>query len=165
LLALLTSTKQVRGQGIEIDEQAIYACVAKGLSVFHGDIDTGLSEYQEAAFDYVILNQSLQQVRHFENVLTDALRVGRQVIAGFPNFAYLTARIQLGLLGKAPVTPTLPYTWYESPNVHFFSLADFFSFCQMQGITIVERMFLDGDRIVTFWPNLFANIGIFLLRK
>jgi methionine biosynthesis protein MetW len=165
LLAALVQEKQVRGQGIEIDEQAIYACVAKGLNVLHGDIDSGLSEYQARSFDYVILNQSLQQVQHFENVLTDALRVGHKVIAGFPNFAYWRARVQLCFSGRAPVTPSLPYTWYESPNVHFFSLSDFLRFCRMKGIVIAKRMFIDGDRMVTFWPNLFANIGIFLLQQ
>lgn len=165
LLAALVQQKQVRGQGIEIDEQAIYACVAKGLNVLHGDIDSGLSEYQDRSFDYVILNQSLQQVQHFENVLTDALRVGRQVIAGFPNFAYVTARFRLCFQGKAPMTPSLPYTWYESPNVHFFSIADFRSYCAKKGITIEASLFLGNNRRVKVWPNLLANIGIFLLRK
>ncbi|MDD4955804.1 MAG: methionine biosynthesis protein MetW, partial [Candidatus Omnitrophica bacterium] len=87
LLELLMLKKNVRGQGIEIDEQAIYRCVAKGLSVLHGDIDTGLSEYKDKAFDYIILNQSLQQLKHVETVLFDALRVGKKVIVGFPNFA------------------------------------------------------------------------------
>ena len=88
MLYLLIKDRGARGQGIEIDEQAIYACVAKGLSVFHGDIDSGLSDYPDCSFDYVILNQSLQQVRHVEPVLQDSLRVGKKLIVGFPNFAH-----------------------------------------------------------------------------
>lgn len=163
LLKLLARGKQVRGQGIEIDEQAIYACVAKGLNVLHGDIDSGLSEYQDQSFDYVILNESLQQVRHLQTVLTDALRVGKYVIVGFPNFAYYPARLQMMFLGRSPITPALPYTWYESPNVHFFSIADFGDYCRKNHITVHQKIFLGGKRRIRFFPNVFANIGIFLL--
>jgi methionine biosynthesis protein MetW len=165
LLAALIARKNVRGQGIEIDEQAIYACVAKGLNVLHGDIDTGLSEYQARSFDYVILNESLQQVQHLETVLIDALRVGKYVIVGFPNFAYYPARLQLMFLGRSPITPALPYTWYESPNVHFFSLADFIGYCRKKHLTIHQKIFLGGKRHIRIFPNIFANIGIFLLTK
>ncbi len=163
LLYILIKEKNVQGQGIEIDEQAIYQCVAKGLNALHGDIDTGLSEYQDTSFDYVILNQSLQQVAHFETVLTETLRVGKNVIVGFPNFAYYKARIQLFFLGKAPVTTSLPYTWYDSPNIHFLSIADFVEYCRAKKITIERNFYLGEKKRVFFFPNLFANIGIFLL--
>ena len=163
LLALLTRERQVRGQGIEIDEHAIYDCVAKGLNVLHGDIDSGLSEYQDRSFDYVILNESLQQVQHLQSVLIDALRVGRQVIVGFPNFAYYPSRLQMMFRGRSPITPALPYTWYESPNVHFFSIADFIDYCRKHRITMHQKIFLGGKRRIGFFPNVFANIGIFLL--
>ncbi|HGJ67164.1 TPA: methyltransferase domain-containing protein, partial [bacterium] len=91
LLYLLVKEKQVKAQGVDIDEQAIYKCVEKGLSVFHGDIDSGLADYNDKSFDYVILNQSLQQVRNLENALEDALRVGQKVIVGVPNFAHYKA--------------------------------------------------------------------------
>ena len=108
LMALLKRERGINKlQGIEIDEQAIYRCVARGLSVFHGDIDTGLSEYEDKSFDFVILNQSFQQVKKPDAVLTESLRVGRKVIVGFPNFAYYKARYQLGILGRAPVTRSL----------------------------------------------------------
>ena len=108
LLYALIKEKQARGQGIEIDEQAIYKCVAKGLNVLQDDIDAGLKDYEDLSFDYVILNQSLQQIEHFDTVLKETLRVGRKVIVGFPNFAYFRARMQLFFLGKAPLTPSLP---------------------------------------------------------
>ena len=125
LLSQLVQGKNVRGQGIEIDEQAIYKCVAKGISVFHEDIDNGLPEYGDKSFDYVILSQSFQQVRKPDEVLTEALRVGRQVIISFPNFAHYSARYHYSIKGRAPVTPSLPYEWYDTPNTHFLSISDF----------------------------------------
>ncbi len=165
LLDLLVREKNVRGQGIEIDEQAIYRCVARGLSVLHGDIDTGLSEYKDKAFDCVILNQSLQQLRHVETVLNDALRVGKRVIIGFPNFAHFSARLRLFFKGRVPVTASLPYTWYETPNLHFLSLSDFIDYCREKNIKIKRSVYFDRDKRVRFLPNLLANIGIFLISR
>lgn len=165
LLALLTREKQVRGQGIEIDDQAIFECVAKGLSVFHDDIDSGLTEYGKGSFDYVVLNQTFQQVRRPDIVLTEALRVGRRVIVGFPNFAYITARTQIFFRGKTPVTPSLPYAWHNTPNLHFLSILDFVEYCRAQGIVIEDAKFLGLRKKVTLFPNLFARTGIFVLRK
>ena len=162
LLALLVQEKQVRAQGIEIDEQAIYACVARGLSVFHGDIDSGLSDYAERSFDYVILNQSLQQVKKIETVLNDALRVGRKVIIGFPNFAHVTARFQIFFGGRTPVTPSLPYEWHDTPNLHFLSISDFTQYCTKHRITIEQAIFLGKARKkIRVLPNLLARTGIF----
>ncbi|MGD0337144.1 MAG: methionine biosynthesis protein MetW, partial [Candidatus Omnitrophota bacterium] len=154
LLYILTREKNVRAQGIEIDEQAIYKCVARGLSVFHGDIDSGLSEYKDKSFDYVILNQSLQQVRHAKTVLNEALRVGKKVIVGFPNFAHINARWQIFFGGRAPVTAALPYTWYESPNFHFLSNFDFIDYCKDEKIRIERAIFLGNKRRVHLFPNL-----------
>jgi len=165
LLALLVREKKVRGQGIEIDEKAIYDCVERGLNVLHGDIDTGLSEYRDGAFDYVILNQSLQQVEHLERVLTDSLRVGRKVIVGFPNFAHVGSRAQLFFRGISPVTPSLPYTWYETPNRHFLSISDFITYCNARPIRIEKRAYLGARADVHFFPNVFARTGLFLISK
>lgn len=165
LLELLIREKNVRGQGIEIDEQAIYKCIAKGLNVLHGDIDSGLSEYRDKAFDYVILNQSLQQLRHVEPVLFDALRVGKKVIIGFPNFAYFRARFRLILRGRAPITKSLPFTWYETPNLHFLSIYDFTDYCRVKNITIERSAYLATNSRVNILPNLFAQLGIFLISK
>ena len=165
LLALLVQEKQVRAQGIEIDEQAIYACVARGLSVFHGDIDTGLADYADRSFDYVLLNQSLQQVKKIETVLIDALRVGRKVIIGFPNFAHVTARFQIFFRGRAPVTPALPYEWYDTPNLHFLSIYDFTQYCTKHRIAIEQSIFLGTGKKIRVLPNLFARTGIFLVAQ
>jgi methionine biosynthesis protein MetW len=165
LLYMLIKDRGARGQGIEIDEQAIYTCVARGLNVFHGDIDSGLSEYPDRSFDYVILNQSLQQVRHVEPVVVDCLRVGKKVIVGFPNFAHYSARLQMFFKGRAPVTASLPYQWYETPNLHFLSICDFFVFCRDKGITIERCEYIGNRGRLSRFPNIFAQTGIFVICK
>ena len=165
LLYILIKEKGIRGQGIEIDEQAIYKCVAKGLNVFHGDIDIGLSEYKDKSFDYVVLNQSFQQVRHVDIVLKDALRVGKKVIVGFPNFAYYKSRAQIFFQGKTPVTSSLPYQWYKTPNLHFLSISDFKGYCRVKDIKIEKSFYIGGKRQVSAFQNLLAQSGIFLISK
>jgi methionine biosynthesis protein MetW len=163
LLDLLVRERSVRAQGIEIDEQAIYQCVAKGLSVFHEDIDHGLSDYADQSFDYVILNQSFQQVKSPDLVLKEALRVGREVIAGFPNFAHYQARLQIFFEGKTPLTPSLPYEWHDTPNLHFLSISDFIEYCRQRHIKLEKAAFVGKKRGITIFPNLFALTGIFLI--
>jgi methionine biosynthesis protein MetW len=165
LLYLLIKGKQARVQGIEIDEQAIYKCVAKGLNVFHGDVDSGLAEFNDKSFDYVILNQSLQQILHVDKVVTDALRVGKKVIVGIPNFAHYKSRLQMFFQGKAPVTEALPYQWYETPNLHFLSILDFKKYCRAKKINIESNVCIDENRKILLLPNLFAQVGIFLISK
>lgn len=163
LLSLLVREKKARGQGIEIDEQAIYKCVSRGLSVFHGDIDFNLSEYEDKSFDYVILNQSLQEVKKPEIVLRESLRVGRKVIVGFPNFVHYSARLQIFFKGKTPITSSLPYEWYNTPNLHFLSISDFMGYCRRKNIRIEKSFFIGENKKVRIFPNLFALVGIFLI--
>jgi methionine biosynthesis protein MetW len=166
LIALLRKEKNIaRAQGIELDEQAIHKCVERGLSVFHGDIDSGLAEYTEKSFDYVILNQSFQQVRKPDEVLNEALRVGKEVVVGLPNFAHISARYQLAILGRAPITPSLPYEWYNTPNVHFLSIADFIRYCGKRTITIEKAVYLGKKNPIKLFPNVFALVGIFLIKR
>lgn len=163
LLSALVREKEARVQGIEIDKRAIYRCVARGLSVFQEDIDTGLSEYKDKSFDYVILSQSLQQVRKPDSVLREAARVGKKTIVSFPNFVHYGARFQILFRGKVPVTDALPYPWYDTPNLHFLSISDFIEYCRTRTIKIEKSVFIGGNRRVRIFPNLFAEIGIFLL--
>jgi homoserine O-acetyltransferase/O-succinyltransferase len=165
LLTLLVQENNARAQGIEKDSQAIYKCVARGLSVFHGDLDTGLSEYGDNSFDYVILNESLQQVALPDRVLTEALRVSKEVIVGVPNFGHYASRSYIFFKGKAPVTQSLPYEWYDTPNLHFLSISDFVTYCNKRTIIIKDAAFIRKNKIVNMMPNFFAEIGIFLITK
>ena len=163
LLTRLIQEKQVRAQGIELSEQAIHQCVARGVSVFQEDIDAGLAEYGDKSFDYVILNQTFQQVKKPDFVLHEALRVGKQSIVGFPNFVHFRARFQIFFHGKVPVTSSLPFEWYNTPNLHFLGIADFREYCKKRQIRIEQAEYVAGKRRVRFLPNLFADIGLFLL--
>ena len=165
LLQLLVEEKNVKGQGIEIDKQCIYDCVAKGLSVLQGDFDTGLSEYGDKSFDYVILNQTFQQVKNPDFVLQEAIRVAGRVIVGFPNFVYYKGRFQLFFKGRVPVFPALPYEWYSTPNLHFLSLYDFIGYCHKKNIKIEKSVFYSGNKTIRLLPNFFAQDGIFLITK
>jgi len=165
LLSLLVRETKCRGQGIEINNQKLYEAIASGLSVMCGDIDTGLAEYGDNSFDYVILNQSLQEVRFIEKVLEDALRVGKRVIIGIPNFAYFKARLQIFFRGSMPVTGTLPYKWYDTPNLHFVTIKDFSEYCKKENIIIEKTVFMSANKRIGLLPNLFAKNGIFVIKK
>ncbi|HLC00863.1 MAG TPA: methionine biosynthesis protein MetW [Candidatus Bathyarchaeia archaeon] len=163
LLSHLIEEKHVRAQGIELSDEAIHRCVARGLSVFQEDIDSGLAAYGDKSFDNVILNQTFQQVKKPDLVLREALRVGKKAIVGFPNFCYITDRFQIFFRGRVPVTPSLPYEWYDTPNLHFLSIADFQEYCKKRDFQIEKSVFIRGNTKVRFFPNLFAEVGLFLL--
>ena len=165
LLDLLIKEKGARGHGIEIDVKEIYKCVAKGLNILHTDIENGLADYKDRSFDYVILNQSMQQILHVDPVLQDALRVGKKVIVGFPNFVYYRSRLQILFSGRTPVNTSLPYQWHETPNLHFLSILDFIEYCRKKKIKIERRAFLGKDQRVYLFPNAFAQTGIFLISR
>jgi methionine biosynthesis protein MetW len=160
---MLVDRKNVRGTGVEISEERVYAAVEKGLSVYHGDIDEGLSDYPDGMFDYVILSQTLQQARETVLVMHEALRVARRLVVSFPNFAHWRARSQLLPRGRAPVTPALPYEWYDTPNIHSLALRDFQLFAESQGMQVVRSFFVGRKGEVRAWPNLLAEHGVFVL--
>ncbi len=163
LLSQLVKDKNVHAQGIELSEPAIQRCVAAGLNIFQQDIDTGLSEYADKSFDFVILNQTFQQVKKPDYVLKEALRVGRKTIVGFPNFVNLSSRSQIFFKGRVPVTKSLPYEWYDTPNLHFIGIADFKAYCKKRGFKIEDSAFIRKNGCVSLFPNLFADIGLFVL--
>ena len=165
LLAFLIRERSVRAQGIELSEQAIQRCVTQGLSVLQQDIDTGLTEYADNAFDYVILNQTLQQVKKPDFALKEALRVGKKTIVGIPNFAHYKARASVFFKGRVPVTASLPFQWYDTPNLHFLSLNDFRDYCKNKNIQVERAFFKSGNKQVNFLPNMFGEYGFFLLSK
>ncbi len=165
LLQLLTDRCGAKAQGVELNNEAIHSCVEKGMGVFHSDIDSGLPYYPDQSFDYVILNQSLQEAKKVETVIAEALRVGKKAIIGFPNFAHLEARIRMCFGGKAPIVSSLPYEWYSTPNLRFLSIKDFRSFCRAKGYKILASHFLDAQGQVRVLPNLFAQNAIFVITK
>lgn len=165
LLQLLIDKKDCKGIGIEIDEHSIYQCIEKGLTVSHADINEELSHYADRKFDYIILNESLQQVLNAEKTIEEALRVGKHVIVGVPNFCFWKARLQIFFRGRVPKTKCLPYEWYNTPNVRFFSLKDFRIFCRKKSIKIKKCAAIGLTKRVNILPNMFANAGIFLLHK
>ncbi len=163
LLKMLVDRKKVRGTGIEIVEDKVYDAVAKGLTVYHGDFNEGLSYYPDGSFDYVILSQTLQEARETVRVFMEALRVGHRVVASVPNFGHWRARWQLLTRGRAPVTNSLPYEWYDTPNVHSLTIKDFRLFVREQGIRIVEQFYVGERGRVRFWPNLRAGNSVFVV--
>lgn len=165
LLQLLIRKNKVTGFGVELAEDKIYSCIAKGLSVHHGDIDEGLADYPDRSFDYVVLSLTLQAVKQPKFVIDEMLRIGKKAIVSFPNFAYLPIRWQLAVNGRMPVTADLPYDWYNTPNIHLTTIKDFWRFCAQNDIKISDVFYLGDERLVKFIPNLLAKSALFALEK
>ena len=171
LLRALVQEKQVRAEGIELSEECIQTCVAKGLmNVNHGDLDVGLSDHEDKSVDYVLLTNTLQVLHRPLFLLQEMARVGKQCIVTLPNFAHWSARLQLGLLGRMPKSRRLPYEWYETPNIHLTTISDFRDLCRHAGLTVRRQIALvtgrDGKcREVHFLPNLRADAVIFLVEE
>ncbi len=163
LLAWLVENKQVLARGVEIEAAQVRKAIARGVSAYQGDIDEGLADYPDKAFDYVILSQTLQETRAPLQVLREMLRVGRRAIVSFPNFGHWTVRQAMLFTGQAPKTKLFPYDWYNSPNIHFLSINDFEDLCRQSGFPIEKRYFLSGSSRVSFLPNLLAQTAVFLL--
>lgn len=165
LMYLLEKRKKANTQGVEISEEAIYKCVEKGLCVIHSDIDGALDSYSDNAFDFVILSQSLQQVKRIDEVLEQCLRIGKKVIIAFPNFAHISLRFKLFFGGRAPVTKCLPDRWNDTPNIRFLSIKDFELFCNEKNYKVVEKYFITDSKYCYVIPNLFAQQAIFVITK
>ena len=165
LLSRLKKEKNCRVTGIEISEKAIYACMEKGVTAVQGDIDSSLSDYSDNRFDYVILNESVQQIIHPEKVILESLRIGKKAIVGIPNFCHASSRFQLFFNGQVPITRWLPYKWYNTPNLRFLSIKDFRQFCFEKNIHIEEERGMRPHSEVKIWRNFLAHNGIFLLSK
>jgi len=142
LLKHLIDSRGVRGWGVEIDDANILAAIKNGINIIQGNLEKGLEVFADQAFDHVVLSRTLQTVRHTEGILLEMLRVGREAVVSFPNFAYWK-NLRSVLDGRMPVSEDLPYQWYDSPNVRFFTLLDFEALCQRMGLIIRERRVLD----------------------
>ncbi len=171
LLDYLVTEKKVQGRGLEISPEGVNACVAKGLSVVQGDAEEDLGYYPDYAFDFVILSQTLQATHHPDQIVKDLLRLGKHAIVSFPNFGHWRVRSHLFFKGRMPVNNTLPYQWYNSPNMHFCTIKDFIVMCDEMGVTIERSIALDADgqghriRTSLFFANLLGEQAVFLLRK
>jgi methionine biosynthesis protein MetW len=146
LLEWLAQTKGVDARGVEISSAKVQRAIARGVSVFQSDIDAGLADYPDQAFDYVILSQTLQEMRHPLQVLREMLRVGRRGIVAFPNFGHWRVRFSMLTSGGAPRTPLFPHEWYDSPNIHFLTVWDFETLAAKEGIRVERRYFLAGNQ-------------------
>jgi methionine biosynthesis protein MetW len=163
LLAWLASHKNVDARGVEISGAKVRRAIGRGVSVFQCDINQGLVDYPDQTFDYVILSQTLQETHHPRKVLHEMLRVGRRAIISFPNFGHWQVRLSMLWSGHAPRTRLFPYEWHESPNIHFLTVQDFEDLAIRDGLTIERRYFLAANRTVRSWPNLRAEVGVFLV--
>jgi methionine biosynthesis protein MetW len=170
LLAELIASRGCRGQGVEVSREALHACVERGVPVVEADIDRGLPEFEDGSFDVVVLSQTLQAVHRPALVLREVTRVGRLGIVSFPNFGHWRLRVQLVARGKMPVTRTLPYRWYETPNIHLCTVRDFEALARAEGLTLLDRRLLDASggtapARARRRPNLLAAGAAYLLRR
>ena len=165
LLALLNRTRATRGYGVEINDDNIVTCVKNGINVIQNNLESGLSTFESDSFDYVILSQTLQAVHQTESIVKEMLRVGRQAIVTFPNFGYWQNRLQILLHGRMPVSETIPYAWYDTPNLHLCMLGDFEALCAKNGIRVVERVVMDGEQEITFLPNLLGSLALYRVSR
>jgi methionine biosynthesis protein MetW len=165
LLEWLAENKNVDARGVEISGPRAQQAIARGVSVFHSDLEDALADLPDQAFDYVILSQTLQETREPLKVLRNMLRVGRRGIVAFPNFAHWSVRLSHLFIGRAPKTKLFPHDWYDSPNIHFLTVDDFESLAASERWSVERRMFLQGANRVAIFPNLLAEVAVFLIRK
>ena len=165
LLEWLAQNKGVDARGVEISSAKVQRAIARGVSVFQSDIDAGLADYPDQAFDYVILSQTLQEMRHPLQVLREMLRVGNRGIVAFPNFGHWRVRFSMLTSGGAPRTPLFPHEWYDSPNIHFLTVHDFEDLAIAENLAVERRIFLSGNHDVSAMPNLRAQVAVYLVRK
>ena len=164
LLVHLKQSRSIIGYGIENDDAGILACVSNGVNVIQSNLESGLKEVGDGAFDYVILSQTLQAMKRTEAVIDEMLRVGSEAIVSFPNFGYWQHRWQL-LKGRMPVSDALPYAWHNTPNVHMCTVADFDAFCARKNLRVLNRLVMNGEREQTALPNLMGTLALYRLAK
>ena len=160
LFKYLKRERDITGYGVEIDDNNVLACVKNGVNVVQRNLERGLREFEDQSFDYVILSQTLQAMRNSERIIREMLRVGHEGILTFPNFGYWRNRSQV-LWGRMPLSETLPYQWFDTPNIHLCTIADFERFCDERHIRILERKVLTGGDPVNVMPNLLGALAIY----
>jgi homoserine O-acetyltransferase len=164
LLAYLARERGAKGYGIEIDDAGVLGCIAGGINVLQSDLDSGLAGFDDASFDCVILSQTLQAMHRIEDIVAEMLRVGREAIVTFPNFGHWSHRWQI-FRGRMPVSTSLPYQWYDTPNIHLCTVADFDAFLAERRLDVMNRVVLAGGRAVGVLPNLTGELAIYRFRR
>ncbi|HOP61944.1 MAG TPA: methionine biosynthesis protein MetW [Spirochaetota bacterium] len=170
LLTLLQEKKGVRGFGVEISEEGVSLCVEKGIYCYQADIDEGLSDYRDNSFDYVILNQTIQNTKRPDYVIREVLRIGKKAIISFPNFGYYRTRAFLMFRGTMPVNDLLPYQWYDSPNIHLLTIKDMTEMTSEFSFKILSEKHFSVTRggkskVINHIPNLLAQYGLFVIES
>jgi methionine biosynthesis protein MetW len=164
LLRFLRDTRKVRGYGVEISDANIVASIRNKVNVIQGNLESGLQDFETQSFDYIILSQTLQAMRHTEVLIQEMLRVGREGIVSFPNFGYWRNRLKI-LLGNMPVSKDLPYQWYDTPNIHLCTLRDFETFCADHHVTILNRRVMTEKAEVKTIPNLLGSTAVYRFQR
>lgn len=162
LLQFLMGSLEVKGYGVEKDDTNLLACIQNGTNVIQMDLEDGLSGFEDQSFNTVILSQTLQAMHNTEAIVQEMLRVGQEAIVTFPNFGYWRNRWQI-TMGQMPVSKTLPYQWYDTPNVHLCTINDFDQFCENHNIHILERKVITDGNEVGFMPNLLGSLAMYRL--
>jgi methionine biosynthesis protein MetW len=164
LLAYLRDSRQCTGYGIELDDTKVLECVQRGVNVIQRNLEEGLSLFDDNSFDVVLQLDTLQNLRHTEAMLKETARVGQQGIVSFPNFAHWPHRLSV-LRGRMPVTKTLPYQWYDTPNIRVTTFADFETLARKNGLRVLDSFGLQGRQVVKLWPNLLASTSVFKFER
>jgi methionine biosynthesis protein MetW len=168
-LQFLRDQRQVRGTGLEIDQDYITAAIARGINVVEQDMDRGLANFPDQSFDTVVMALALQAVHYPDRILEEMLRIGREGIVTFPNFGHWRCRLHLGLRGRMPVSPFMPHTWFNTPNIHFCTVRDFEDLCEKKGIRILARDVVGTTSrqpvLSSMWPNMFAATAIYHISR
>lgn len=168
-LAQMQKKYHVQGYGLEIDQDKITIAISRGLNIIQQDLNLGLSRFADQSFDTLIMAQALQAVDAPDVLLRDMVRVGKEAIITFPNFAHWKTRSFLALKGMMPVSDALPYMWYNTPNIHLCTFRDFEALCAENNIRILNRLAVNGDQqdglLSKFVPNLFGEIAIYQVSK
>lgn len=170
LLRMLIEKKQCTGSGIDINQNNVIESIQKGLSIIQGDIDEGLKEFTDREYDYVILNQTLQSTEKPDFVIEEMLRVGKKVVVSFPNFGYWRVRFYLFFKGRMPKSKMLPFSWYDTPNIHLLTIGDFFDFCRDRDIKIKKSIYIKRGRIsknplTCLLTNFLCEEAVFIIER
>ncbi len=164
LLKHLMAVRQVQGYGVENNVDNVVACIDNGINVIQVDLEKGLAGFEDGFFDHVIMSLSLQAIHNTQGILAEMLRVGREAVVSFPNFGFWRHRQSI-LNGRMPVSESLPHQWFNTPNVRFFTIADFDALCEINGIAIRERLAFDEGKLVIEEPNFLASVAVYRLGR